>query len=289
MKHIIIMILSCVLLTTVVNAQQDSISKVITQKEEKPEKRYKKVYWGLKAGGGLMLWENDFKSYQAVNTMALNGGFFIEYRPVKFVAIETGATYSIYSFEGSIEGYSAKLNGVDSEGDNVEYRFSASDVIEFQDLALLNVPIAIKVNAFAGNWEFFAKGGMEYRHAVKVAYEQNAQMTNQGYYEQWDLLIDNLPHQGYYTNRRFTENGDLKWKDTFDPFVGGGIVFPSRNTSFFIEGLYYFGGADFVEKQSNPFEGRMSNISVGSQKSGSLMENGVTKMSGFIINIGLRF
>ena len=151
------------------------------------------------------------------------------------------------------------------------------------------MPIAIKLNAFAGNWEFFAKGGMEYRHALSATYEHSGQMTNNGYYPEWNLLIDDLYQQGYYTNRRIRESGDIKWKDAFDPFVGGGIVFPGRGTSFFIEGIYYLGSADFVEKQTVPFEGRMSNTSLSDQSSGSLMEMGVTKMTGFMVNIGLRF
>ena len=185
--------------------------------------------------------------------------------------------------------YSKTHNGVDSEGDNVEFRFAANDIVETQDLALINVPIAIKLNAFAGNWEFFAKGGMEYRHALTSTYEQSGNLSNHGYYEQWDLLIDDLLQQGFYSSRTVRESGDIKWKAGLEPFVGGGIVFPSRKTSFFIEGIYYLGSTDFTEKQEHPFENRMVNTSLTQQTSGSIMEMGTTKMTGFMVSIGLRF
>ncbi|MCU4154616.1 hypothetical protein J1N10_01425 [Carboxylicivirga sp. A043] len=290
MKKILYIVLGCMLLLTTVDAQTDSTAVAVEQnKPVKPEKRYKKVYWGLKAGGGQMLWDNDLDSYSGEAITPLNGGFFIEYRPIKYVGIETGASYFIGSFKGSIESYATTLKGVDSEGDDVSYRFSANELEESQDLALLNVPIAIKLNAFAGNWEFFAKGGVEYRHALTATYEQSGKFTNQAYYEQWDLLIDDLLNQGFYTNRSVSESGDLLWKDAFEPFVGGGIVFPSRKTAFFIEGIYYLGSSDYIEKQAAPFENRIGNVPASKQSSGSIMEMGVTNMSGFIVNIGLRF
>ncbi|TRX66448.1 hypothetical protein [Carboxylicivirga sp. M1479] len=293
MKNILYIVFSCLLFTTMVSAQNVSTAGQETSssksKEIKPDKRYKKVYWGLKAGGGQMMWENDFNNYEALTVMPLNFGFFIEYRPIKYVAIETGASYFMGSFEGSIDAYSTTQNGVDSEGDNVEYRFASSDMVETQDLTLLNVPIALKLNAFAGNWEFFAKGGMEYRHALTASYNSSGLMTNHGYYAQWDLLVDNLYQQGFYSNRYTNESGDITWTDTFEPFVGGGIVFPSRKTSFFIEGIYYLGSGDFTEKQTSPFVNRINNAPISELSSGSLMEMGTTKMSGFMVNIGLRF
>ncbi len=291
MIRILYIVLTLMFCTTAMYAQTDSAKvSVNSQKNEKPEKRFKKVYWGLKAGAGQMLWDNDMTGFKGVTLMPMNGGLFIEYRPVKYVGIETGVNYFIGSFEGSIDAYSTSFKTVDNEGDNVEYRFSVDYVVETQELALVNVPVALKLNAFAGNWEFFAKGGMEYRHALTATYEQTGRATNQAYYEQWDLLIDYLPSQGFYTNKGYNEEGDILWKAAFEPFVGGGIVFPSRKTSFFIEGIYYLGSADHVEKMEQPFVNKIGNIPSTEQYSGSIMEMGnSTSLSGFIINIGLRF
>jgi len=290
MKRILYTIIASVFMVLSANAQIDSTATASkTSKPVKPEKRYKKVYWGIKAGGGQMTWENDMNSYAAETAMPINGGLFIEYRPIKYIGIETGVNYFMASTEGQIEAYEKTIQSVDNEGDAVEYRFATNNFEETQELALLNVPIAIKLNAFAGNWEFFAKGGMEYRHALTATYEQYGRAANVAYYAQWDLTIDHLPSQGFYSDRAIRESGDINWKSGFDPFVGAGIVFPGRGTSFFIEGLYYLGGSGSTEQQATPFANRIGNIPFDQQQSGSIMEMGNSSLNGFIVNIGLRF
>ncbi len=297
MKFIQITLMLVVLLcvSVMVKAQDTTavVNKVQTknkQAKKKFEKKHKTVYWGLKAGGGQVLWDNDLEGYQSENSMAFQGGFFIEVRPIKYVSIETGATYFMMKPSSGLASFYQTHKGVDSEGDAVEYRFAAERVVEDQTVDVVNIPLAIKLNAFAGNWEFYGKAGMMYRYAINTSYKQTGVYSNHGYYEQWDLLIDDLPQQGYYSNSFGSEEGELKWKNTFDPFVGAGIVFPGKGTSFFIEGLYYLGGTDLTEpKQDRPFENRMSNTSQYEQVSGSLMEMGKNGLSGFMVNIGLRF
>lgn len=267
---------------------QDDLKPIL--RDTSQTKPFHKVYWGLAVGAGNVAFTNSLTETVIDQKNSYSAAFFIEYHPIRYIAIETGAEYFMLNSSATLDAYNSTTNAIDSNGDPVEYRFSAKNVSEDQKISLLNIPIALKGILLVKKWEFYARAGVVVRNSLNSTYSQRGTYTNNGYYEQYDLLITDLPDYGYYTNLPDSEEAEIAWKTTIDPVVGVGIVFPSKTGSFFIEGNFYPGGANFFEnKQAVPFQSRIGNTNANEQKTGSLLESGSTKLSGFAVSIGLRF
>ncbi|WP_291854596.1 hypothetical protein [Marinilabilia sp.] len=241
--------------------------------------------------GGMFEWTHSNSSVQLDPFLSFGGGVAFNFRIVKWLELSTGAGLSLQTTEGSVAEYSATMPWVDNEGDIYEKRVSATDVVETQKYTWAEFPLLVRGFYSAGRWDIFAEAGAEYRIPVKSTYEQEGMFSHHGFYQEYNLLVDNLPDRGFYNDYpKWVDAADLEVDNLIMPFVGLGVAFPGRNSHLFFEARYYFPGNDpFKEKQDILFPGPEDNTSAALYQNLSIMNQGDVTLSGFRGMLGIRF
>ncbi len=277
--------------TDSVNIADDEVKaqpRFIKEETEQENKLYSTTILGH---GGMFQWTHSNGVVTIDPSLASGGGVAFNFRVVDWLEISVGAGLSLQTTEANVQQYSTTMPWVDNEGDAYEKRIEATDVKETQKYMWAEFPLLIRYFYTAGKWDVFAEAGAEYRLAVKSTYDQEGVFSHHGYYEQYDLLIDDLTSWGYYDNYKMSvEEADLEMNDLIMPFVGLGVVFPGQKSNFFFEARYYLSGSDpFKEKQDVLFPGPDDNTRAFSYQNMSVMNNGEVSFSGFRGSIGVRF
>ena len=268
-------------------------------KTEKPKAtktiNYPHLYWGFSGGYNMLKIASDNKDVLLSNTASPTGSLYFELRINKWLGIETGGNYLMFSGDASFksDSYTTMQNGlIDSDGDTYDATYSASAVKESWDAAYVEIPLAIKLQLMAGKWTFYLKPGASYNLVTSSSYSQMGTYSRSGYYPDYDITFDNLPTHGFYTNYYKQSSGEPPFSDFINPFVGLGIVLPAKRGNLFVEARY-FPGSVAMTKTGNGilFEGPadLAPISNSHQFESILEESGKVTSSGFIFNIGFRF
>lgn len=245
----------------------------------------------LFAHGGLFEWTHSNSSVALDPFRSYGGGVAFNFRIVKWLELSAGAGLSLQSTEGKVGEVSASMPWIDDEGDTFEKRVSATEVEETQKYTWAEFPFLIRGFVTVGRWDLFAEAGAEYRLPVKSTYEQKGMFTHHGYYEEYNLLLDNLPGLGYYTDYpKWVDAADLELNNILMPFTGIGVVFPGKKYNLFFEARYYFPGNDpFLGKEDILFPGPENNTSAALYQNLSVMNQGEITLSGFRGLLGIRF
>lgn len=104
-------------------------------------------------------------------------------------SLSTGAEYQSFT----TNAYSSMINGssltTDSEGEDFEFRYSASRYVEDQEATFINIPVKIQYES-SGSVAFYAAGGLKLGFNVEADYDYRAlDLSTSGYYEQYDAEL----------------------------------------------------------------------------------------------------
>ncbi len=280
------------------NQENDSLKTVVDQSEsqsrftvadtEEENKLFSMLIFGH---GGMFEWQHTNNALTIDPSVVYGGGLAFNFRVVDWLEISAGAGIGVQSTDAKVQQYSASMMAVDNEGDPYEKRVSASGVEESQQYLWVEFPLLVRFFYTAGNWDLFAEAGAEYRMPFQSSYDQSGNFSHHGYYEQYDLLIDDLLSSGYYNDLpKSHEEEEIEMNNLLMPFVGLGVVFPGKNSHLFLEARYYLPGEDpFKEKNDVLFPGPDYNGSPSFYNNPSVMSNGEVSLSGIKGIIGIRF
>ncbi len=259
--------------------------------KEEPKQENKLYSTTILGHGGMFQWTHSNGAVTIDPSLAIGGGVALNFRVIDFLEVSVGAGLSLQTTEATVQQYSATMPWIDNEGDAYEKRIEATDVKETQNYMWAEFPLLVRYFYTLSNWDLFAEAGAEYRMALKSTYDQEGVFSHHGYYEQYELLIDDLLSWGYYDNyEKSVEEADLEMNDLIMPFVGLGVVFPGQKSNFFFEARYYLSVSDpFNEKQDVLFSGPDNNTRAFSYQNMSVMNNGDVSFSGFRGSVGIRF
>lgn len=298
-SFIVICFLSFSSVLTGQNDQQTDSVNIVSEEvkaqprfiKEEPKQEMKLFSTTILGHGGMFQWTHSNEAVTIDPSTVYGGGLAFNFRVVDWLEISVGAGLSLQTTEAGVPEYSATLPWVDNEGDAYEKRIEATDVTETQKYMWAEFPLLVRYFYTAGKWDLFAQAGAEYRMALKSTFDQSGVFSHQGYYEQYDLLIDDLPTSGYYDDYQLSvEEADLEMDNPIIPFVGFGVVFPGQKSHFFFEARYYMSVSDpFNEKRDVLFSGPENNDSAFRYKNLSIMNSGEVALSGFRGSIGIRF
>jgi hypothetical protein len=268
-------------------------------KTEKPKTaktiNYPHLYWGFAAGYNMLEIASDNADVLLSNTASPTGGLYFELRINKWLGIETGGNYLMYSGDASFKsnGYTTMQEGlVDADGDRYDATYNASGVKESWEASYVEIPLAVKLQLMAGKWTFYLKPGASYNLVASSSYTQKGTYSRSGYYPDYDITFDNLPTHGFYKNYKKESSSEPAFTDFINPFVGFGIVLPAKRGNLFMEARYYPGTVSMVEPGNGTlFEGPadLAPMSKEFQFESITEESGNVTMSGFIFNLGFRF
>lgn len=253
---------------------------------------YPHLYWGFSAGAGQFGLALDNQDMKLSNNLSFTGGAFFELRILKWLGAEIGCNYTMVSGSAKIENYTASINAKDDEGDSYVHIIEAPNVKEEMEAELLEIPLSAKFIWSPGKWNLYLKPGIAYSMALSSGYSQKNQVAISGHYPTENITFENLPQHGYFLMSHFKNKGELAIKNSINPFIGAGVVFPAKTGNFFIEGKYYPGTIDFSNGAGNGtlFEGTMDNQNIQDYNFESITEEASkVGLGGFLVQIGLRF
>lgn len=269
----------------------DSLNVHIAKEQVAEEKARSWFSTSLYAEFGMPKMDHSYAPLVYDDTFSYGAGISFNFRFVNCFGLQVGASLSSQKTQIGLAKYEDKYTSVDSEGDPYLKIISAKDVTEDQTWLWLNAPVALTYYQSVGKIELYGFGGIEMRHALSANYKQSGIFTHQGYYEEWNILFDDLEDQGFYTDRFMTTEDKLDPDLLIVPFFGIGFLAPGKKSRFYIEARYYLNSNNLFaeQKTSSLFSGPEDNIPVFNFKNESLISYGDVSFGGFKFLLGINF
>jgi len=134
---------------------------------------------------------------------------------------------SPYFTQLSLDSYSNSLDTIDSENESYERRISGKDINETQKIYFLEIPVMLNFQCpFSKAFGFFVQGGINLAIHVGNNYSSSGTYSYSGYYPAYNVLLKDIPYEGFKSNVKNDISGELKVK-TFNPELAatGGFYF----------------------------------------------------------------
>lgn len=139
----------------------------------------------------------------------LGGAYYFS----KSLGAGIGAGYANYTSQSLLDNYTSTSNtpARDSEGENFEYRVTASGIKELQSLSALEVPVFIAFRTDGEN-----KAGLNINAGLKFSLPLSANyqctggsLTTKGYYPAYNVEFSDMPNHGFETINSINYSGKL--------------------------------------------------------------------------------
>lgn len=170
-------------------------------------------------------------------SISVDAGYFFS----KYVGLSTGVGLSPYISHFYLDTYSNSLDTIDSENENYERRISGRDIEEVQKIYFLEIPLILRLQyPFGKAIGIFVQSGMNLAIPVGKNYSSSGTFTYTGYYPAYNVLLHDIPYEGFKSNVEVEKSGELKVK-TFNPelFASGGFYFRTERQFQISLGVFY--------------------------------------------------
>ena len=169
--------------------------------------------------------------------LSFDAGYFFS----KYFGISTGIGLSPYFTLLSLDTYSNSLDTVDSENESYERRISGNNIEETQKIYFLEIPVMLNFQyPFSKAIGFYAQGGINLAIPVSKNYSSSGTYSYSGYYPAYNVLLKDIPYEGFKSNVKTDITGELKVK-TFNPelVASGGFYFCTEKQYQISVGFFY--------------------------------------------------
>jgi len=170
-------------------------------------------------------------------SISFEAGYFFS----KYFGISSGIGLSPYSSRIFLDTYSNTLDTVDSENENYERKISGRDIDETEKIYFLEIPLMLNLQIpFGKAIGFFAQGGIEMAIPVVRNYSSSGIFTYKGYYPAYNVVLEDIPYEGFKSNVYVEKEGELK-VNTFNPGLAasGGFYFRTDKQFQIAIGAFY--------------------------------------------------
>ena len=169
-------------------------------------------------------------------------------------SVSAGAEYQQYHSETTFSDFEGYYPTTDSEGEDFEFRSSASSYQEKQMLDMLNIPLRIQYETTGKPTRFFASTGIQWGIPVQTKYKVTAtDLKTAGYYEQYDALLESPAFVGFGNwGTEVKDNRKLDIKNSFSLLFDLGIKQQIKENEDLYIGLYAEFGLNELNKESSP-------------------------------------
>jgi hypothetical protein len=139
----------------------------------------------------------------------IDAGYFFS----KYIGLSTGLGFSSFVSHLSLDTYVNSFDTTDSENVTYERRISGSNIKEIQKISYLNVPLQINVQIpFGKTIGLFIQTGINFSFPLSKTYNSTGTFTYSGYYPIYNVLLTDIPYEGFKSNVKNNVNGELKLK-----------------------------------------------------------------------------
>ena len=170
-------------------------------------------------------------------SLSIEAGYFFS----KYFGISSGIGLTPYVTQLSLDPYSNTLDTIDSESENYERRISGRNINETQKIYLLEIPVMLNFQCpISKSIGFYAQGGVNLAINVGTTYSSSGIFSYSGYYPAYNVLLEDIPYEGFKSNVKNDVNGELKVR-TFNPelITAGGFYFHNQKHLQISAGLFY--------------------------------------------------
>ena len=227
--------------------------------------------------------DNNIKTNFVVN--------FTHFIKPKF-ALEAGIGLSSYLNKIMLPNmYNASDNEVDSFGSGFEFRVLANNYEEEQKLLLATIPLRLRFEGSLVPKGYIFYGSIGGKYMIPVS-QKNVVTANSietsGYYPNNNLLVENVPKHGFYTQNDVKTTADSSFKSSFALAAELGVKLKSESLGIYIGGFLDYGLTD-IRKEANTNE----SVIAYADADLSAKSNGVSTLRGIdhvrLISCGFQF
>jgi len=168
---------------------------------------------------------------------SIDAGYFFS----KYFGLSTGIVFSPYLAKLSLDSYSNSLDTIDSENENYERRISGKDINETQKIYFLEIPVMLNVKCpFGKAIGFYLQGGINLAIPLSKNYSSSGTFTYTGYYPAYNVILKDIPYEGFKSNVKNDVRGELK-VNSFNPglVASGGFYFCTEKQYQVSVGFFY--------------------------------------------------
>ncbi|TFH46055.1 MAG: hypothetical protein E4G94_03295 [ANME-2 cluster archaeon] len=207
----------------------------------------RQYHWFVGVGGGPTQTSisNDVMSVLSGTEMTKKNSFCISvdagYFFSKYFAISTGIGLSPYFTQLSLDTYSNSLDTIDSENESYERRISGNNIEETQKIYFLEIPVILSFQyPFSKAIGFYVQSGINLAIPVSKKYSSSGTYSYSGYYPAYNVLLEDIPYEGFKSNVENDISGELKVK-TINPelVASGGFYFCTEKKYQISAGFFY--------------------------------------------------
>jgi hypothetical protein len=233
------------------------------------------VFIGMTAGSlnSQIIYNEDFET--ETNERSFNGVFDFGYYLSKYFGFKTGIGYSSFKTNISLDSYQDKNMARDSENESYELRITASNISESQTINVLKIPIGLVINIpLGGVVNLFLEPGLNMVIPAGNNFSNSGSFTYKGYYQEYNVVLENLPDHGFSTNKTIITEGDLELNQMwYDAAVYAGINVAIKPKYHLSGGFYYSTSISDVSGYESPAEfhltstpGQVNSLMGGAEK-----------------------
>jgi hypothetical protein len=169
--------------------------------------------------------------------LLVDAGYFFS----KYFGLSTGIGLSPYLTQLSLGSYSNSLDTIDSENESYERRISGNNIKEIQKIYFLEIPVMLNFQyPFSKAIGFYVQSGINLAIPVSKNYSSSGTYTYSGYYPAYNVLLKDIPYEGFKSNVETDISGELKVK-TINPelVASGGFYFCTEKQYQISVGFFY--------------------------------------------------
>jgi len=170
-------------------------------------------------------------------SLSVDAGYFFS----KCFGFSTGIGLSPYFTSLSLDPYSNSLDTIDSENESYERRISGNDINETQKIYFLEIPVILNFQCpFSKAIGFYLQSGINMAIHVGNNYSSSGTFSYSGYYPAYNVVLKDIPYEGFKSNVKNDVSGELKVK-TFNPelIASGGFYFHNQKHFQISAGFFY--------------------------------------------------
>ena len=169
--------------------------------------------------------------------LSIDAGYFFS----KYFGISTGIGLSPYITQLFLDTYSNSLDTVDVENESYERRISGNNIDETQKIYFLEIPVILNFQCpFSKAIGFYLNGGINLAIHVGNTYSSAGTFSYSGYYPAYNVVLHDIPYEGFKSNVKNDVSGELKVK-TLNPelIASGGFYFSNQKHFQISAGFFY--------------------------------------------------
>lgn len=222
MKKIVILISALLVLPAAVHASH-------WQTENGTSSRFEVTVGGGYTALGYQFDNNLLPATMSVKntgSWTVKGHIGYQFFFLKWMGIGVGANFQRYGGAAQLDGNMVWNKVTDTDGEMYNHTLSLNKWKQKDQIWMVEIPVSLCFAIPLNNVFLTLEAGGMYGIPVIHNYKGDGTTQHTGYYEPWHLPLHDQPDHGFYTEKGFHPDGDIKTKSGFAIFGKIGVAIP---------------------------------------------------------------